>query len=901
MRAEAWMHGLRVKWRGLFRREAVERELDEELRYHVELRTEENIAKGMNPQEARRVARIELGGVEQVKEQVRAVRTGAWLETLLRDVRFVLRRLRKSPGFTAVAVLTLALGIGATTAVFSVVEGVLLKPLPYPHPEELVYVSHTRSNITGDMQSSPSNYFIYREQGRAFQDIGLYEDDSVSVTGIAEPEQISALDVTDGVLAILGVPPMLGRVFNSADDSPGNPETVVLSYGFWRRKFGGDPSAIGRTILIDGKVHEIIGVMPGKFRFLMMLQEPEIYLPLQLNRGKTILGQFHYFSIARLKPGVTSAQANADVARMLPIVFRGFPAPPGFPLRLFLDAHFAPDVKPLKEEVVGDTGSVLWVLMGGIGLVLLIACANVANLLLVRAEGRQHELGVRAALGASRGRLAADLFLECLILALLGSALGLLMAYWALPTLIALAPSGLPRASEIGIDAPVLLFTVAVSLLVSLLAGAFPVSRHVRADLGTGLREAGRMASESHERHRARNTLVIAQVALAFILLVCSGLMIRTFRALIRVQPGFTDPAGIQTFGVHIPSAEVTGDEQVVRMEDEIQEKIQAIPGVTSVGFGTSVPMGGSHGRDPVLVEDRPFSPAEMAISRRFVFISPGYVASLGTPLVAGRDFTWADIYNKIPVALVSENFARTYWPDAASALGKRIRISTTDDWREIIGVVGDVYQDGVNKDAPPTAYWPVLAYHLESNAVWARRDVYFTVRSPRAGSASLRDDLLRAVGSADTHLLPTGMRTLDYFYRKSMARTSFTLVMLGIAGGMALLLAIVGLSGVIAYSVSQRRREIGIRMALGAQQSDLVRMFVRHGLALAGVGVVCGLAAAAAVTRLMRSLLFHVSPSDPLTYLAVSFGLIATAVLASYIPSRRATKVDLAETLRGG
>lgn len=310
--------------------------------------------------------------------------------------------------------------------------------------------------------------------------------------------------------------------------------------------------------------------------------------------------------------------------------------------------------------------------------------------------------------------------------------------------------------------------------------------------------------------------------------------------------------------------------------------------------------MNGNTWKDPVLVEDRPYPAGEIPVSRHFVFISPGYLASLGTPLVAGRDFTWTDIYNKIPVALVSENFARAYWPDAGSVLGKRIRVSTTDDWREIIGVVGDVYHDGVNKDAPPTVYWPVLAYRLESNDMMIQRDVHFVVRTPRAGSASMRDDLLRAVGSADTHLLPTGMHTLDYFYRRSMARTSFTLVMLGIAGGMALLLAIVGLSGVIAYSVSQRRREIGIRMALGAQQSDLVRMFVLHGLALGGVGATCGLAAAAALVRPMKSLLFQVSPGDPLTYLAVLLGLIATAGLASYIPSRRAAKVDPAETLRG-
>jgi putative ABC transport system permease protein len=541
---------------------------------------------------------------------------------LWQNLKYAIRTLAKAPGFAAIAVLTLALGIGVTTSVFSVVECVLLKPLPYYDPGELVYVSHTIDNGKVEFRSSPSTYFIYREQGHTFQDIGLYEDDSVNVTGLGDPEQVPALDVTDGVLPILGVPPMLGRFFSPTDNPPGSPRTVILSYGFWSRKFGGDATAVGRTLTVDGRLRQIIGVMPQRFRFLMLPQEPQLFLPEDLNRDKTILGQFHYFSIARLKPGVTVAQASADVARMLPIVFRSFPPPPGFPLSMFLDAHFAPRLMPLKDEVVGDTGRVLWVLMAGIGIVLLIACANVANLLLVRAEGRQREFAVRAALGAAPGHIAAGLLIESLVLGLLGGAVGLGVAYLVFPALLALAPAGLPRANEIGLNAPVLLFAFAVSLLASLMSGAIPVIRHVRGDLGTGLREGGRAHGESRQRHRVRDVLVIAQVGLAFVSLVCSGLMIRTFRALTRVQPGFTSSSQVETFSTFIPSVDAPDPLDLVRKQQSIQEGIRAIPGVSSVGFATAIPMGPGHWNDPIRVEDRTVAQGELPSMRRFIFIS---------------------------------------------------------------------------------------------------------------------------------------------------------------------------------------------------------------------------------------------------------------------------------------
>jgi len=811
----------------------------------------------------------------------------------------VLRRLSRAPMFTVVTLVTIAIGVGANTAVYSVLEGVLLKPLPYSRPEELVGVWLTAAGINiPQLPLAPSNYFIYREQNHSFQDIGLYTSDSVNVTGAGEPEHMDALVVTDGTLPILGVPSELGRWFSRADDTASSPDTAMLTYGFWQRKFGGDRSIVGRNITVDGKARQIIGVMPKRFVFLDM-PEPPLIMPFGFDRSKTKLGNFSYQAVARLRPGVTAEQAAADVARMLPIVLRSFPPPPGVSVKMFEQARLGPRIQPLRQDVIGDVGKVLWVLMGTIGVVLLIACANVANLLLVRAEGRQQELAIRAALGAGWGRISGEFLLECFVLGIAGGALGLALAYGALRVLVAMAPAGLPRLGEIGIDSHVLLFTLTLALAASLLFGCVPMLKLRGVHLGTGLREGGRALSDSRERHRARQALVVLQVALALVLMISSGLMIRTFRALTRVQPGFVAPAEVQTVHLTIPDADVKDSERVAHMQEQILRKIEAIPGVSSVALSSTVPMDGQGSFDPVVAQDHTYAEGEMAPIRRFKFISPGTFRTLGTPLVAGRDLTWTDIFEKRPVAIISESFARDYWRNSASALGKRIRVTPDSDWSEIVGVATDVRDDGVDKDTRPTVYWPMMMRKFWDQEPLVRRTMAFTFRTPRAGSESLMNEVRQAVWSVDANLPLADVHTLDYYYRKSMARTSFTLVMLGAAGGMALLLGAVGLYGVVAYSVSQRRREIGIRVALGAQPQSVTKMFVRDGLVLTLVGVAFGLGAAFLVMRLLKSLLFNVRPVDPVTYLLVSLGLIASAALASYLPSRRAASVNPVEALR--
>jgi predicted permease len=823
------------------------------------------------------------------------------MSSILDQLKQVLRRLGRAPLFTSVTLLTLAIGIGANTVVFSVVEGVLLKPLAYPRPEQLIGVWNTAPGVNiPRLNMAPFLYFIDREQNKTLEDLGVYQGDAWSLTGTAQPEHVQGVDVTDAVLPLLGVKPVLGRLFTRQDDQPNAAKTVLLTYGYWQRHFGGDKNVVGRSITLDGTAREIIGVLPQSFRFLDY-DETQILLPMQFDRSKTKLGNFSYNGVARLKPGVTLQQANADLARLIPIAIRSFPAPEGFSAALFEQARFTPDVHSLKKDVVGDVGNVLWVLMGSIAIVLLVACANVANLLLVRVEGRRQELAIRSALGAGRKSITTGLLVESLTLGVAGSLIGLALAYGALRILVAAAPTGLPRLHEIGIDVPVLLFTLGLALFVSFVIGMIPVIKYSGVTASTGLREGGRALSQSRERHRARKILVVVQVALALVLLICSGLMIRTFRALAHVSPGFSDPASLEAFSIFIPETQIpdTQNERVVRTEQAIYNKLASVPGVSSVGITTAVPMSGSESFDPVYAKDHVYREGELAPVRRFKFISPNNFSTMGTPLVAGRDITWDEEFQKRPVVIISENFAREYWGSPAKALGKFVHVGSTDPWHEVIGVAANVYDDGVSQPPSTAVYWPLYQDNFETQKEMVRRYVDFIIRSPRAGQASFRNEIQQAVWSIDPDLPLADQTTLGVLYTKSMARTSFTLVMLCVAGSMALLLGIVGIYGVIAYAVSQRTREIGIRMALGAQREMLTGMFVRQGLMLAAIGAVAGIAVAFAIMRLMSSVLFHVSPTDPWTYSFATGAVLLIAWFACYLPSRKAAAVDPVDALR--
>jgi putative ABC transport system permease protein len=778
------------------------------------------------------------------------------------------------------------------------VNGVLLKPLPFQDPDRLVGVWHTAPGVNIPLLNmGPSNYFVYREDGRTFEDIGMWDGSAVTITGTGEPERVQALLVTEGLLPVLRIDAIIGRRFTKEDDIPGAPDRVMLMHGFWQRKFGSDPSVIGKSLTIDGKPSEIIGVLPPAFRFLD--REPQLLTTFRFDRSKVLAGNFSYQAIARLNPGATIEQANADVARMLPQTVERFSLPKGFSRQMFDDAKIGPRVRPLSEDVIGEVGQTLWILLGTVGLVLLIACANVANLFLVRAEGRQQELAIHAALGASWKRITWELLSESLTLAALGGAAGLLLAQAALRTLRTIAPSGLPRLADIAIDPVVLVFTVAISLLSGLLFGVIPVLKFAKPQLAGALKEGGRLSSAGRERHRARTALAIAEIALAVVLLVASGLMIRTFQAMRKVQPGFTNPQEVLTLRVAIPESLIKDKIQTARMHEQIARRIEQLPGVTSVGLSSSITMDGYDSNDPIFVEDFPIPEGRLPKIRRFKYIAPNYFRTMGNRFVAGRDIDWKDVYTPAPVVIVSENLAREYWNDPSQAVGRRIRNTPTSPWRTIVGVVGDERDDGVTRPAPAVVHWPMVVDAMWEEPRVVFRTMGYAVRTQRAGSPTLLKEVQQAVWSVDSSLPVASVETLEEIQSQSMSQTSFALVMLGIAASVALLLGVVGIYGVISYIATQRTREIGIRMALGAARGDVRKLFLRHGLLLSGTGIILGLLGAAGVTRLMNAMLFGVSVLDWVTYLVVAGGLGATALLASYLPAMRAARVDPAIALR--
>jgi predicted permease len=869
-----------------------EAEIVEELSQHLDDRHHELLSGGVSAEEAERLTLAEFQDGDGLRRYMAALRqahapapltpgatTGQFLSDLWQDLRHATRTFSRQPAFAAATVLTLALGIGATAAIFSVVYGVLLKPLPFHEADRLVSLRQRAPHGAGT-NHGPATYLTYRQNQQAFEAIGAWDPTEISITGVGDPERVQGLMVSASMLPLLRVQPVLGRGFSAEDDTPGSPLRVMLTYGYWQRRFGGTGDPVGRSLVIDGSPADVIGVLPASFKFLRTRPDIVLPMPLDVNAPRGI--SFGFQALARLKPGATLAQANGDAARVISLL------PPAF-----AKLELQPDVRPLADEVIGNVGELLWILLAAVAVVWLIACGNVANLFLVRAEGRHQELAMRAALGASRGRIARALLAESMVLALAGGAVGVALARAATQLLRAIAPAELPRVDDIDIDAAVLLFTSGISFLSGTLFGLFAVLRFGGASTAE-LREGGRAVGDSPRRHRTRNALVVGQVALALTLLIVSGLMIRTFIAMRQVDPGFTRPEEVQTFVIAIPAGLITDPEQAARTHERVAERLAQVPGVVSVGLSSSITMDGEDNANPLMVEEFPDREGVLPALRRFKSFAPGYFETMGIQLVAGRSITWNEVYDRRMVIVISETLAREYWKEPSSALGKRVRCCNAQmPWREIVGVVGNERDDGL--DRPPTAiaYWPMM------NESYRWRTMAYAVRSTRVGSPGFARELAQAVWSANAALPLAGLQTLEEIRSRSMARTSFALVMLAIAASVALLIGLVGIYGVIAYTATQRTREIGVRIALGAQIGDVRRMFLRHGLLLTGIGIVFGLGVAMAATRVLSAFLFGVGPMDPMTYIVVSGALAAAALLASYLPARRASRVDPIAALR--
>ena len=813
-------------------------------------------------------------------------------------LRSLARGLLRSPAFTALAVLTLAVGIGATTAVFSLVNAILLRPLPFPEPERLVGVWHSAPGLDiQQFEHSLGTYVLYKRHARSLEGIGLYDAGSASLTDGASPERVTSAGATASLFTVLRATPARGRVFVEGDERPGAEPILILSDALWRRRFGGDPAVVGKSLRVDGVARQVVGVMPPSFRF----PEPdtELWLPVTIDEANLEIGNFNWYGIARLAPGATPETAQRELAAIVRRMPEEFPSD-DITAGMMEHARFTTLVHPQRDDVVGEIQQILWVLLGAVGVILLIACANVANLFLVRAEARQREVAVRTALGASRGAIARTFLGETTLLALAGGLLGLLLAGAGLRALLALGPEGIPRLEEVGIDLPVLGFTLFISLLAALLCGGFAALRYGTPELVPALKEGGRGGSTGRERHRARNLLVVAQMALALVLLVCSGLMVRSFWRLRHVDPGL-EPRGVLTVRLALPETEYPDEASNARFTTALLERVRALPAVVEAGTVTLLPLTGGGSNSAHTFEDFPLPPDAVPPIIAVRFATPEYFQAMGIPLLAGRTLSPVDPARPTNEIVVSAALAERFWP-GKSALGRRIVQGLKqegNEWSEIVGVVGSVRDEGLHEKPFEAIYYPLRRIMpVEEEGEWVPRNFTLVVKvegEPMDAAAAVRE----AVWGLDRNLPLAQMRTMEEVVKRSTARTSFTMLLLLVAAAMAVLLGAVGNYGVISYVVSQRTREIGVRMALGAARGDVAGLVLRQGLWMALGGVAIGLAAAFALTRLLRALLFEVSPTDPATFGAVSVVLVAVALLASYLPARRAASVDPLEAIR--
>jgi putative ABC transport system permease protein len=807
--------------------------------------------------------------------------------SLLEDLRYGARVLIKNPGFAAVAVIAIALGVGANTAIFSVVNAVLLRPLPFDGADRLLGVSATypESKSQGLGFSTFPNFADWRDQGQSFEQMAAFRNRPLALTGVEEPERIGGARVSSDFFPLLGIQPIMGRVFLPEEDQPGSGRTVVLGHALWQRRFGADPNLIGRAITLDGQSHTVIGILPAGFEFPLLSKETELWTSVSLD-GMTLKerGAQMYGVIARLKAGVSLEQAQAEISTIASRLEQQYPDKnTGSGARLIR----------MQELLVSSIRPALLVLFAAVGFVLLIACANVANLLLARASSRKKEIAIRTALGANRGRIIRQLLTESMMLAVMGAAVGLLLALWGMDLLIALGPDNIPRLDEINIDSSTLAFTVGVTLLTGLVFGLAPALHASKLDLNESLKEGVKGAGGASGHGRFRNLLVVAQVTLALVLLVGAGLLIKSFYRLQNVDPGF-NPENVLTLRVALPAARYPEAHHVTAFFDQALTKIGALPGVVGAGTISFSPLSGATFYLDFDIEGRPPAGPGKSNEAQYRSISANYFRVMEIPLKRGRHFTEVDRRDAPGVAIINETMARRFWPDE-DPIGKRISLqkSMGEDeppWREIVGVAGDVKHFGLDADVRPEMYAPDAQQPLGANTIVIR-----TSNDPTAMIAAVRSEIL----SVDKDQPVSNVQTLEYYVTRSTARQRFSMILLFTFAAVALVLAAVGVYGVTSYSVTQRTHEIGIRMALGAQQKDVLRLVLGQGLKLTAIGVGIGLAAAFALTRAMTSLLFEVSANDSMTFIIAPVVLAGVALAACFVPARRATRVDPGVALR--
>jgi predicted permease len=895
MRPEHWLHTLPLRLRSLFHRNQVEQDLSEELQYHLEQKTKEYTASGMAPEEARRKARREFGGIEQTKEICRDTRRVSLLETLSQDVRFGLRMLRKSPGFTAVAVLTLALGIGATTAVFSLVSAILLKPLPFPNPDQIVLpelVSPPGVNLGSDyFPWSQTQFRFLAQDSHPFQAVAAFQNDSFNLTGTDVPSFLDGFRVSAEFFPALGISPALGRGFTAEEDRPGHEYEVVLSDRMWREYFGANRAILGKAVRLNGYAYTVVGVMPAGFVFpraeelpssFNFPREAQLWVPLAIPEAPKN-GPSELAVIARVKPGLTIQQAQAGMDLVTKHAEAKDPQWKGW---------FNSRVVPLTRQVVGDTERPLQLILAAVGIVLLIACSNIANLLLTRSFGRRREFTLRTALGAGRARLIRQLLTESLLIAVSAGAISILLANAGIYFVKTFGPADLPRLREVTLDLPVFAFALCVSLATGILFGLAPAIGATRENLADSLKEGSQRSGLSPTSPRLRNALLVSQVALALVLVISAGLLTRTFFHLLGANGGF-NPDRVLTFQLPLPALKYVDQDHIVVFYQNALGRLRSVPGVQSAGIGETVPMGGEGESTVIRMPDHPAATQKELPFANYTIISPGYLSAVGTPVLRGRDFVEADTADSMPVALVNVAMEKKYWP-GQSALGKQVGPgSARFPLLTIVGVVPDVKHISFREETAPEMY--VVYTQRQWPSMLNLRVALRTKADPASMTASVRE----AIHSIDPDLPLAKVATLTTLVDDSLSQPRFAMLLLASFGVLALLLASTGMYGVISYSVAQRTQEIGIRMALGAERRNVFGMVLSQGARLAGLGIALGLVAALGVTRLMASFLYGVQPADPLTFAIVSLLLVGTALLACYLPARGATRFDPLVALR--